>query len=38
MSKCLSAALVVLTLVGTAFAAERKLDIGRVATPQEIAG
>ena len=38
MSKCLNAALVILALAGTAFAAERKLDIGRVATPQEIAG
>jgi cytochrome c len=32
------AALVLFTFAGTAFAAERKLDIGRVATPQEIAG
>ena len=31
-------ALVLFTFAGTAFAAERKLDIGRVATPQEIAG
>ena len=38
MSKCLNAALVILALAGTAFAAERKLDIGRVATPAEIAG
>jgi S-disulfanyl-L-cysteine oxidoreductase SoxD len=34
----LLAALVLFTFAGTAFAAERKLDIGRVATPQEIAG
>jgi cytochrome c len=32
------AVLVLFTFAGTAFAAERKLDIGRVATPQEIAG
>ena len=38
MSKCLNAALVILALAGTAFATERKLDIGRVATPAEIAG
>ena len=38
MSKCLNTALVILALAGTAFAAERKLDIGRVATPAEIAG
>lgn len=38
MSKCLNAALVLVALAGTAFAADRKLDIGRVATPQEIAG
>ena len=37
MSKCLSALLAV-ALASTAFAAERKLDIGRVATPAEIAG
>ena len=34
----LLAVLVLFTFAGTAFAAERKLDIGRVATPQEIAG
>ena len=38
MSKCLNTALVILALAGTAFATERKLDIGRVATPAEIAG
>ena len=38
MSKCLKAALVLVALAGMAVAAERKLDIGRVATPAEIAG
>src|SRR5438093_429678 len=38
MSKCLSALAVLLALAGTAHAADRKLDIGRVATPHEIAG
>ena len=40
MSKCLKAALVIVALAGaaTALAAERKLGIGRSATPAEIAG
>jgi hypothetical protein len=38
MSKCLSALALLLALAGNAFAAERKLDIGRLATTQEIAG
>jgi S-disulfanyl-L-cysteine oxidoreductase SoxD len=38
MSKCLSALAVLLALAGAATAAERKLDIGRAATPAEIAG
>jgi cytochrome c len=38
MSKCLSALAVLLALAGAATAAERKLDIGRAATPPEIAG
>jgi cytochrome c len=38
MWKCLSIALVCLALVGTAVAADRKLNIGRVASPAEIAG
>jgi cytochrome c len=40
MSKCLEAALLALALAGaaTAFAGERKLGIGREATPTEIAG
>jgi len=40
MSKCLKAAIVVVALAGaaTALAAERKLGIGRGATPAEIAG
>jgi S-disulfanyl-L-cysteine oxidoreductase SoxD len=38
MWKCPSIALVCLALVGTAVAADRKLDIGRVATPAEVAG
>src|SRR5437762_12065896 len=38
MLKCLSSLAVLVALAGTAYAAERKLDIGRIATPQEIAG
>jgi S-disulfanyl-L-cysteine oxidoreductase SoxD len=38
MSKCLSGLAVLLALAGAAIAAERKLDIGRAATPAEIAG
>jgi mono/diheme cytochrome c family protein len=38
MWKCLSIALVCLALGGPAVASDRKLDIGRVATPAEIAG
>jgi cytochrome c len=40
MSKCLNGAVLAVALAGATavFAAERKLDIGRVATPQEIAG
>src|SRR5688500_7864042 len=40
MSKCLKAALVIVALAGaaTALAAERKLGIGRSATPAEVAG
>jgi mono/diheme cytochrome c family protein len=38
MSKCLSAFAVLLALVASVSAAERKLDIGRTATPAEIAG
>src|SRR5829696_9967063 len=39
MSKCLSAALAGIALAcATTFAADRKLNIGRIATPQEIAG
>jgi cytochrome c len=40
MSKCLKGAVLAVALAGatTALAAERKLDIGRIATPQEIAG
>ena len=38
MSKCLSALASLLALAGAAYAAERKLDIGRAATPAEIAG
>src|ERR1044072_6673425 len=38
MSKCLSALAVLLTLAGIAHAADRKLGIGRAATPAEIAG
>ena len=40
MSKCPKSALVLVlvALAGTAYAAERKLDIGRTATPAEIAG
>src|SRR3982750_2321166 len=38
MSKCLSALAVLLALAGTAYAAEPKLNIGRAATPAEIAG
>ena len=38
MSKCLSALAILLALAGNAIAAERRLDIGRVATTQEIAG
>src|SRR5437868_6247419 len=38
MSKCLSALAILLAFAGGAFAAERKLDIGRIATPGEMAG
>ena len=38
MSKFLSATILVIALAGMAFAAERKLGIGRAATPAEIAG
>jgi S-disulfanyl-L-cysteine oxidoreductase SoxD len=38
MSKCLKALAVLLALASTAYAADRKLEIGRVATPAEIAG
>ena len=41
MSKCRNAALILSVLgavTGAAFASERKLDIGRAATPAEIAG
>jgi hypothetical protein len=38
MSKCLSALAVLLAFAGGAYAAERKLEIGRAATPAEIAG
>src|SRR5262245_14341739 len=38
MSKCLNTALVILVLAGAAHAADRKLDIGRAATPAEVAG
>jgi cytochrome c len=38
MSKCLSAFAVLLALVASASAADRKLDIGRAATPAEVAG
>src|SRR2546421_2246760 len=38
MSKFLNAAILVIALAGIAFAADRKLGIGREATPEEIAG
>src|SRR5947209_3119748 len=38
MSKCLRALAILLAFAGGAFAAERKLEIGRAATPAEIAG
>src|SRR5438270_7096664 len=38
MSKFLNAAILVIALAGTAFAADRKLGIGREASPAEIAG
>jgi cytochrome c len=38
MSKFLSATILVIALAGMAFAAERKLGIGRAATPAEITG
>ena len=38
MSKCLSALASLVVLAGAAYAAERKLDVGRAATPAEIAG
>src|ERR1044071_4193410 len=37
-SRSMAAGLVAIVLVANAIAAERKLDIGRVATPAEIAG
>src|SRR2546421_7753121 len=38
MSKFLNAAILVIALAGIAFAADRKLGIGREASPAEIAG
>src|SRR5438270_7909509 len=38
MSKCLKAAILVIAFAGTAFAAERKLGVGREASPGEISG
>src|SRR5215212_5862864 len=38
MSKCLSAFAILVAFAGTAFATDPKLNIGRVATPAEIAG
>src|ERR1051325_777811 len=38
MSKCLSALAALMALISAAHAADRKLDIGRAATPQEIGG
>jgi hypothetical protein len=38
MSKCLRALAILLAFAGAAYAADRKIEIGRVATPAEIAG